>query len=172
MPAIHPASFRRFLREKIVDYVKPAAFYGIGGEAEDSELECRRYDHLLRQFPADLCCLGIGENGHLAFNDPPAANFRDPEWVKVVKLDDLSRQQQVGEGHFPSLDLVPTHAITLTIPALLSARKIIGIVPESAQGKGSQERASRTCLNEMPGLYSPKNRTCHAFFGQRVGVPA
>ena len=160
MPASHPASFRRFLREKIVDYVKPAAFYGIGGEDEEPELECRRYDHLLRQFPADLCCLGIGENGHLAFNDPPVANFRDPEWVKVVKLDYLSRQQQAGEGHFPSLDLVPTHAITLTIPALLSARKIIGIVPERRKAKAVRNALQGPVSTQCPA--SILQKTAHA----------
>ncbi len=130
LPATHPASFRRFLREKIVDIVKPAAFYGVEGDAPDAAAECARYTELLRQNPADLCCLGIGENGHLAFNDPPFADFHDPALVKVVDLDEVSRRQQVGEGHFPSLDAVPRQAITLTIPALLAAKRLLCIVPE------------------------------------------
>lgn len=130
MRADHPASFRRYLREKIVDAVRPAAFWGVEGDAPDPEQECRRYEALLRAYPADLCCLGIGENGHLAFNDPPFADFADPAWVRVVQLDEASRRQQVGEGHFASLAEVPTHAITLTIPALLAARHMLAIVPE------------------------------------------
>jgi glucosamine-6-phosphate deaminase len=126
----HPASFRRFLREKIVQAVHPAAFYGIAGEA-NPQTECARYTALLRANPADLCCLGIGENGHLAFNDPPYADFEDPLYVKVVRLDEKSRRQQVGEGHFPGLAEVPTQALTLTIPALLSARAMLCIVPEA-----------------------------------------
>ncbi|MCL4505931.1 MAG: glucosamine-6-phosphate deaminase [Chloroflexi bacterium] len=130
LPAAHTASFRRFLREKIVDVVHPAAFYGVDGDAVDVPAECQRYAALLQQNPADLCCLGIGENGHLAFNDPPFADFNDPQWVKVVSLDEKSRKQQVGEGHFPTLDAVPRQAITLTIPALLSAKRMLCIVPE------------------------------------------
>jgi glucosamine-6-phosphate deaminase len=126
----HPAAFRRYLREKLAEHVRPAAFHGVEGDAPSPEQECRRYEALLRAQPVDLCCLGIGENGHLAFNDPPFADFADPVWVKVVTLDEASRRQQVGEGHFASLADVPRQAITLTIPALLSARHVIGIVPE------------------------------------------
>ncbi len=131
LSALHSASFRRFLREKIVDSVHPAAFYGVEGDAPNTEAECARYSALLRRFPADLCCLGIGENGHIAFNDPPFADFNDPALAKIVALDETSRRQQVGEGHFPSIDTVPTHAITLTIPALLAARRMLCIVPEA-----------------------------------------
>src|SRR4029450_10780648 len=94
----HPASFRRFLHERLVDAVRPAAFYGVQGDASIIPDECQRYADLLLRYPADLCCLGIGENGHLAFNDPPYADFHDPVWVKVVELDQKSRQQQGGEG--------------------------------------------------------------------------
>lgn len=138
----HPASFRRYLQEKIVAYVHPAAFHGVRGDAPDLSQECERYTTLLRDHPADLCCLGIGENGHLAFNDPPFALFDDPVWVKIVKLDEASRRQQVGEGFFASLTDVPTHAVTLTIPALLAARRMLAIVPE--QRKAQAVRAALT----------------------------
>jgi glucosamine-6-phosphate deaminase len=131
MSAEHPASFRRFLREKIIAAVQPGAFYGVNGAAPDLPAECARYAELLRANPADLCCLGIGENGHLAFNDPPFADFDDPAWVKPVRLDEQSRRQQVGEGHFAGLADVPTHALTLTIPALRAARTMLCIVPEA-----------------------------------------
>ena len=127
----HPASFRRYMRERIVDRVHPSAFHEIHGDAADVDAECQRYGGLLAEHPLDLCCLGIGENGHLAFNDPPVADFEDPLAVKVVDLDDACRRQQVGEGHFPSLETVPATAITVTIPALLRARKVLAIVPEA-----------------------------------------
>jgi glucosamine-6-phosphate deaminase len=127
----HPASFPSFLRRNIVDTVKPKAFYPVPGQAADLQQACRDYEALLRAHPASLCMLGIGDNGHLAFNDPPFADFDDPVWVKVVRLDTVSRLQQVGEGHFPNLDAVPTHAVTLTIPALLSAKRLICLAPQA-----------------------------------------
>jgi glucosamine-6-phosphate deaminase len=127
----HPASFPLFLHRNIVDAVKPKAFYPVPGQSADLQQACRDYEALLRAHPASLCVLGIGENGHLAFNDPPFADFADPMWVKLVRLDTVSRLQQVKEGHFPNLDAVPTHAITLPIPALLSARRIICLAPQA-----------------------------------------
>lgn len=126
----HVASFPLFLRRHLLDHVPVGYFFPVPGRTEDIEAACRGYELLLRAHPADLCCLGIGENGHLAFNDPPVADFDDPVWVKVVALEEASRRQQVGEGHFSSLNEVPTHAITLTIPALRSARRMLCIVPE------------------------------------------
>ena len=125
----HPAGFQRWIRERIVDRTHPAAAHYIDGRA-DPDGEGRRYSELLAAHPLDLCCLGIGENGHLAFNDPPVADFDDPLDVKVVELDGACRRQQVGEGHFPSLEAVPTHALTVTIPALLRARTVLAVVPE------------------------------------------
>jgi glucosamine-6-phosphate deaminase len=127
----HPASFPTFLQRELIDIVQPGAFFPVPAPAEGTETACQEYEALLRAFPADLCAMGIGENGHIAFNDPPFADFDDPAWVKVVKLDEVSRRQQVGEGHFASLDEVPTHAVTLTIPALLSAARVLCIVPET-----------------------------------------
>jgi len=128
--AQHSASFRRFLREHVEERVKPRAFHYIAGETLQPLDECERYSRLLRAQPIDLCLLGIGENGHLAFNDPPVANFADPHLVKLVKLDDACRQQQVGEGHFPNLAAVPQYAFTLSIPALCAAKRMLCIVPE------------------------------------------
>ncbi|HEV2310182.1 MAG TPA: glucosamine-6-phosphate deaminase [Acidimicrobiia bacterium] len=129
--ADHPASFRRYLRERVVDVVHPRAFEYVEGDAPDPEAECRRYAALLAAHPLDVCCLGIGENGHLAFNDPPVADFDDPVAVKVVELDAACRRQQVGEGHFPDLDAVPRQAITVTIPALLAAARVLAVVPDA-----------------------------------------
>ncbi|MGQ9490787.1 MAG: 6-phosphogluconolactonase [Anaerolineae bacterium] len=135
LPPGHPASFPAFLRRHLLDHVRVRAFYPVPGEAAALEAACGAYETLLRAHPADLCVLGIGENGHLAFNDPPYADFADPVWVKVVRLDERSRRQQVGEGHFRSLDEVPTHAITLTIPALLAAQRVLAVVPEARKAE-------------------------------------
>jgi glucosamine-6-phosphate deaminase len=135
IPATHAASFRRYLRERITERVPIAAFHFIDGDAADLDAECARYAVRLRDHRLDLCCLGIGENGHLAFNDPPVADFHDPLDVKVVELDDACRQQQVGEGHFPDVAAVPTHAVTVTIPALLRASTVVAVVPEARKAE-------------------------------------
>ena len=139
----HPASFPLFLQEHFIRYVNPGAFHPVPNSPEDVEQACRDYERLLREHPADLVAMGWGENGHIAFNDPPYALFNDPQWVKVVELAEASRRQQVGEGHFGSLSEVPTHAITLTIPALLAPKRILCIVPEARKAE-----AVRACLNE------------------------
>jgi glucosamine-6-phosphate deaminase len=130
----HPAGFQRWIRERIVDPARPKAAYYVEGLG-DAGAECVRYAGLLRRFPLDLCCLGIGENGHLAFNDPPVADFDDPLDVKVVELDAACRRQQVNEGHFPDHDAVPAHAITVTIPALLRAGRVLAVVPEGRKAR-------------------------------------
>jgi len=130
----HPAGFQRWIRERIVEPARPKAAYYVEGLG-DAQAECARYTDLLRGHPLDLCCLGIGENGHLAFNDPPVADFDDPLDVKVVELDAGCRRQQVNEGHFPDVDAVPTRAITVTIPALLRAGRVLAIVPEARKAE-------------------------------------
>ncbi len=147
----HPASFPQFLRRHLLDYIAPQAFHPVPGRAHDQEKACRDYEALLRAHPADLCALGFGENGHLAFNDPPFADFHDPVWVKVVELAEASRRQQVGEGHFAALDEVPTHAMTLTIPALLAARQVLAIVPEARKAEAVHR-----------ALYGPIGEECPA----------
>jgi glucosamine-6-phosphate deaminase len=130
----HQAGFQRWIRERIVDRVGPRAAHYLDGLAEP-RAESERYAGLLRSHPLDLCCLGIGENGHLAFNDPPVADFNDPVLVKVVELEAACRRQQVNEGHFPTLNDVPTEAVTVTIPALLSAATVLAIVPEARKAE-------------------------------------
>ena len=160
MGADHPASFRRFLREKLLDAVHPGAFHSIIGETADPAEECRRYAALLGASPPDVCCLGIGENGHIAFNDPPYADFDDPERVKIVALDDVSRRQQVGEGHFPSLQDVPTHAITLTIPALLAVEHVVAVVPERRKAAAVMAALTGPLTEDCPA--SILRKTPHA----------
>lgn len=133
--ADHSASFRRYIRENLARRVNAKAVHYIAGDAPDIEAEAQRYAHLLLANPIDVCACGIGENGHLAFNDPPVADFDDPLLVKVVELESACRQQQVNEGHFPTLDTVPSHALTVTVPGLLRARRILCIVPEARKAE-------------------------------------
>jgi glucosamine-6-phosphate deaminase len=133
--ADHPASFRRYLRERVESRVRPRAFHYLEGDSALPLDECGRYTRLLRAQPIDLCCLGIGENSHLAFNDPPVADFHDPRAVTIVKLDEACRRQQVGEGHFAGLEAVPQYALTLTIPMLCSARRMLCIAPEQRKAR-------------------------------------
>jgi glucosamine-6-phosphate deaminase len=139
LPWEHPARFSSFLRRHLVDRVPARSFHPVIGDRQDAQAVSRSYADLLLRHPVDLCCLGIGENGHIAFNDPPAVDFHDPEWVKVVTLAETSRRQQVGEGHFASLRDVPTHALTLTVPALLASRNLLCIVPERRKAKAVRE---------------------------------
>jgi glucosamine-6-phosphate deaminase len=131
----HKASFRRYLRERVETLVKPGAFHYVEGDAPLPLDEVERYTNLLKAQPIDLCCMGVGENGHLAFNDPPVANFQDKYMIKLVELDNACKMQQVREGHFPSLEAVPPFAYTLTIPALFKARKVVCIAPETRKAK-------------------------------------
>jgi glucosamine-6-phosphate deaminase len=142
LPADHPAALRHYLRTRIADRVPLRAFEFIAGDAPDPDREAARYGELLAVRPMDLCCLGVGENGHLAFNEPPGVRFDDPEPVKVVALAAASRNQQVGEGHFATLADVPTRAITVTIPTIVAAAALIAIVPE--RRKAAAVRAALT----------------------------
>jgi glucosamine-6-phosphate deaminase len=156
----HPASFPQFLRRHLLDTINPQAFYPVPGQAQDIEPACAEYEALLRAHPADLCALGIGENGHIAFNDPPFADFHDPVWVKVVKLAEASRWQQVGEGHFARIEECPTRAITLTIPALLAAKQVLAIVPEARKAKAVYRAMCGPLSEDCPA--SILRRTPHA----------
>ncbi len=128
-----PQGFGNFLTEHLFGRLPFGRVFRLDPSAKDPQAECARYSDLLRQYPVDLVCLGIGENGHLAFNDPGEARFDDPEVVKVVKLDEVCRQQQVNDGCFKSIDEVPTHALTLTIPTLMSAGHLVCTVPAATK---------------------------------------
>jgi glucosamine-6-phosphate deaminase len=139
----HPASFRRFLRERVAGIVNPGNVYYLNGDAEDIKAEIRRYEKLLKDNPVDVACIGIGENGHIAFNDPAVADFNDPEYLKVVEMDLACRKQQVGEGWFPSVEDVPRQAVTLTITAIMESKALSCSVPD--------ERKSEAVYNTLTG---------------------
>lgn len=146
IPADHPASFRRWIHERVEKPFSPKVVHYLNGDSDDPDAECRRYGKLLEEAPIDLVCMGIGENGHIAFNDPPVADFADPVFAKVVELEEACRQQQVGEGHFSNLEAVPTRALSLTIPALLSPRVLQVVAPE--------ERKAEAVKNAIEGPVS------------------
>jgi glucosamine-6-phosphate deaminase len=131
----HPASFRRYLRERVEEKVCPQQFYYIAGDTLQPIAECDRYTRLLENQPIDLCFLGIGENGHLAFNDPAVADFQDPAKVKLVKLDHVNRQQQVNTAYFANLADVPQYAFTVTISMICTAKKIICLAPATRKAQ-------------------------------------
>jgi glucosamine-6-phosphate deaminase len=132
--AEHPASFRRYLQERLFRRLPFGAVHLLQGDAPDPAAECRRYAALLAAVPVDIACVGIGENGHLAFNDPPA-DFATSAGVHVVQLDEACRMQQVGEGHFPNLAAVPPQALSMTIPAILAAQVISCVVPDARKAQ-------------------------------------
>jgi glucosamine-6-phosphate deaminase len=140
LPDSHPASFRRYLKERIVDRVSPGTFHFIAGDAPDVLQECRRLNELISVQTIDLAFVGIGENGHLAFNDPPA-DFNTPDPYIVVELNEACRKQQVGEGWFSSIAEVPTRAISMSIPQILKARNVLCVVPDQRKAE-----AVRNCL--------------------------
>lgn len=145
LPADAPQGFGNFLDNCLFSKVPFKAVYRIDCSATDAAAECARYTALLKAFPTDLVCLGIGENGHIAFNDPGFALFDDPETVKVVLLDEVCRMQQVHDGCFASLSEVPTHALTLTVPTLANAPHLVCTVPAPTK----REAVSKTVLGPV-----------------------
>jgi len=135
LPITHPASFRKYLKERILEKVQPKQVYYLEGDAADIDAEVARYEALLKDHPIDVACIGIGENGHIAFNDPPVADFNDPKLVKVVELDDACRRQQLGEGWFPIFDDVPKYALSQTIPAIMRCKHINCVVPDERKAE-------------------------------------
>jgi glucosamine-6-phosphate deaminase len=145
-----PQGFGNFLKERLFDKVPFNAVNYINGNLEDPNQECLRYEALLKQFKTDISCLGIGENTHLAFNDPHVANFNDPVLVKVVDLDEQCRMQQVNDGCFKSIEEVPTHALTLTIPALLNATYAFCTVPGEKKADAVYRTLSESISDKFP----------------------
>ncbi len=129
LTADHPQSFRHYLRRHFLDHVEVASFNPLQGEAPDPHAEASRYGALLAVAPIDVISLGIGENGHIAFNDPPVADFNDVHLVKVVEMDAVCRRQQVHDGCFPAIADVPRHALSVTLPVFAAAGLLCCIVP-------------------------------------------
>ena len=145
-----PQAFGQFLRDRLFDKVSFKSVNIINGTADNIESECERYAALLGEAKPDIVCMGIGENGHIAFNDPHGAYFNDKKAVKVVSLDEVCRNQQVNDGCFEDISLVPTHAVTLTIPTLVSPEYVFCVVPAATKAN-----AVYTLINGEIGEYCP-----------------
>ena len=163
MDAQAPQSFRRFLIERLVDKVPLGEFHGLRGDAPDGAAEAKRYAELLRQNPPDFAVLGIGENGHLAFIDPPFCDFNDPELVKVVQLDEICRNQQVNDGAFASLDEVPRNALSLTIPTLMASPKLFAIAPGPAKRQAIKDAVQGPISTTCPASILRTHPNAHLF---------
>lgn len=150
MSSSHPASFCRYLRERFVEKLPqpPKAFHYVNGEG-DSQAECDRLGKLALSAPIDLAFVGIGENGHLAFNDPPA-DFEIAVPYHVVALDDACRRQQLGEGWFPTFDDVPTHAISMTVWQIMQAKAVIASVPDLRKAQAVKGAVEGPITPEVP----------------------
>lgn len=146
-----PQNFGNFLKEAIFSRQNFYKVNYVNSSAKSIKDECLRYEALLKAAPLDIVSLGIGENGHIAFNDPHEARFDDQLWVRETSLDDICRQQQVNDGEFASIDEVPKTALTLTIPALMSCKTVIGIVPNKRKAQAVYD-----------SLYGPVSEQCPA----------
>lgn len=159
----HPASFRNYLRSNIIDAVKPHRFYPLDADREDLDQMIKEYDGLLRKYPVDVACIGIGENGHLAFNDPGVADFNDKKLIKEVLLDRDCRLQQLNEGWFEDMDAVPKKAITLTIPAIMNAKHINCFVPDNRKAKAVKNALEGDIVASCPASVLRKHSSVNLF---------
>ena len=149
MSESHPASFRRWMQENLLAHVTPRAFHGVRGDAVPVEAEIERYGALVSDLDPVICVMGIGENGHLAFNDPPA-DLETRELIHLVDLDEACRKQQVGEGHFESVDQTPTQALSLTVHALLRPATVMVLTPESRKADAVRQALLGPVTPECP----------------------
>ena len=146
-----PQSFGNFLTDHIFGKVPFKSVNLIDCGTKDPEKECERYEQLLNENPADIIVMGIGENGHIAFNDPWIADFKDPKKVKIVPLDEVCRQQQVNDGCFERLELVPKQAMTLTCPVFIEAPQLFCIVPAITKAKAVKRTLEGEINEDCPG---------------------
>ncbi|MGS2741589.1 glucosamine-6-phosphate deaminase [Sinomicrobium sp. M5D2P17] len=170
LPSDAPQGFGNFLRERLFDRLSFASVHYIRGNAEDPEAECHRYADLLKRYPTHITCMGIGENGHLAFNDPPVADFEDKALVKVVTLDEACRRQQVNDGCFSDMNKVPVNALTLTIPALMRSSAIFCMVPGKTKTGAVRDTLEQPVIEEYPSTILRKHEHATLFLDRESGA--
>ena len=160
MPVTHPASFRKFVKERIVERLpaKPAAVHYLDGEG-DAAAECRRMGDLIAGQTIDLALVGIGENGHLAFNDPPA-DFEAEAPYLVVNLDEACRRQQLGEGWFPTLADVPQQAISMSVRQIMKSRVVVCTVPDQRKAKAAAAAIEGPVTPQVPASILQRHPAC------------
>ncbi len=164
-----PQRFGNYLREHIFSKVNFKSVNYINGSAEDIEKECSRYTDLLNTHPIDIVCLGIGENAHIAFNDPGVADFCDKLTIKRVELDNVCRNQQVNDGCFDTIDAVPTHALTLTIPALVSADYMFCSVPASTKAIAAYKTVNSAITEDVPATIMRTHKNAIMYLDSESG---
>ncbi|MBO4448523.1 MAG: glucosamine-6-phosphate deaminase [Kiritimatiellae bacterium] len=164
IPVTHKASFRGYMRERFVSKTPQPmkVFNEVNGEAADKEAEIDRLEKLIRTAPIDVACVGIGENGHLAFNDPPA-DFDTNRAYKVVPLDDKCRMQQVGEGWFATKDDVPTHAFSMSIKQIMWSKAIVCTCPDSRKAEAVKGAVEGPVTNMLPSSILQMHPDCGMF---------
>lgn len=145
-----PQRFGNYLNEHIFSHVKMKSIHYLFGENSSPEALCEEYTRLLKEYPTDIIFMGIGENGHIAFNDPHEAFFDDPLWVKIVSLDNTCRTQQINDGCFSNIENVPLQAVTLTIPALMEANRIFCIVPAPSKANAILATVKGSITQDCP----------------------
>ena len=166
LPLAHPASFRRYLEERFAEKVPSLRqFHFVDGEALDPRGECRRLGNLLESHPIDVACIGIGENGHLAFNDPPA-DFETDESYIVVNLDEACRRQQVGEGWFPGVESVPRQAISMSIRQIMKSKAIVCTVPDARKAEAVRQTVESEVSNHVPATILQTHPRCWLFLDE------
>jgi glucosamine-6-phosphate deaminase len=162
LPISHPASFRRYLKERLVSRVPLRAFHYVDGESHDPRVECGRLDNTIKKHPIDVAFVGIGENGHLAFNDPPA-DFETEVPYLVVELDEKCRGQQFGEGWFPTLDDVPRRAISMSVRQILKAKTIVCSVPDARKAEAVRNAVEGPIVRDCPASILQTHPNCTLF---------
>ncbi len=163
LPETHPASFRKYLKERFTSRLpKLGVFHAVLGDAPDPQAECQRLGSLIRQAPVDVALIGIGENGHLAFNDPPA-DFDTDEAYLVVNLDEACRRQQVGEGWFASLQDVPRQAISMSIRQILRSRRIVCSVPDARKAAAVRGAVEGPLTSMLPASILRQHAECRLY---------
>ena len=170
IPETHPASFRKYLKERLINKVHPGNVYLIKGDAKSPELECDRLGKIIKQKEIDVAFVGIGENGHLAFNDPPA-DFDTEKAYIIVELDDACRRQQLSEGWFKSFDDVPKKAISMSVKQIMKSKHIICTVPDKRKAE-----AVKNCFKgddispECPASILKKHDNCFVFLDDKSSI--
>src|SRR3954464_8677000 len=170
LPISHPASFRGYLWQRFVSKLPlpPRAFHFLDGE-RDPKAECQRVAEIIRRHPIDVAFVGIGENGHLAFNDPPA-DFETEEPCLVVQLDDACRRQKLGEGWFPTFDDVPKQAISMSVRQIMKSRAIMCTVPDERKAEAVRNSVEGQVSPQVPASILQRHERCTLYLDQPAAL--